>query len=99
MAYIEEHYCDAQMTVGAIAERFGIHISTLSRDMKTKKGVGVLEYIGSLRLKRAKELLVQGTSVSDTAKEVGFYSSRPLVRLFQEREGVTPAQYSKIEGK
>ena len=99
LAYIEEHYCDAQMTVGAIAERFGIHISTLSRDMKTKKGVGVLEYIGSLRLKRAKELLVQGTSVSDTAKEVGFYSSRPLVRLFQELEGVTPAQYSKIEGK
>ena len=67
--------------------------------MKTKKGVGVLEYIGSLRLRRAKELLAEGLSVGDTAKEVGFYSSRPLVRLFQEREGVTPAQYSRMIGK
>ncbi len=99
LAYIEGNYCDAQITVGAIAERFGIHISTLSRDMKTKKGVGVLEYIGSLRLRRAKELLAEGLSVGDTAKEVGFYSSRPLVRLFQEREGVTPAQYSRMLGK
>lgn len=31
--------------------------------------------------------------VSDIAKSVGYYDSRPLIRAFRRIEGVNPAEY------
>ena len=95
VGYIREHYTDPQLTAGYLAEQLEVHSSKLSREFKQRTGTGVLEYIGLIRLEAAKQLLAAGHTVGDTAVAVGYYNSRPLIRLFQEHEGITPSQYKK----
>lgn len=95
--YIDGHYADKQLTVGALAEMFEVSTPWLSRNFKKEKDCGVLEYIGQVRMEHAKELLLSGMSVTDTAEQVGYYSSRPLIRLFTERVGMTPTKYVKSQ--
>ena len=71
------------MTVGALAEMFEVSTPWLSRNFKKEKDCGVLEYIGQVRMEHAKELLLSGMSVTDTAEQVGYYSSRPLIGSLQ----------------
>ncbi len=95
--YIDGHYADKQLTVGALAEMFEVSTPWLSRNFKKEKDCGVLEYIGQVRMEHAKELLLSGMSVTETAEQVGYYSSRPLIRLFTERVGMTPMKYVKSQ--
>ena len=91
--YIELHYCDNTLTVGRISDEFQINQSYLSREYKKITGVGILEYISQLRLKQAKLLLEKGCTVGETALQVGYFDTQPLVRLFRQMEGVTPSEY------
>lgn len=95
--YIDANYTDKQLTVGALAERFEVSTPWLSRNYKKEKGCGVLEYIGQLRMEKAKELLLSGLTVAETSEQVGYYSSRPLIRLFTENVGMTPMKYVKSQ--
>ncbi len=96
--YIQAHYGEAQLTVGAIAEQYGQNISTLSKQFKRWKGYGLLEYINQQRFERAKELLAadQDYSVKEVAELVGFYDAQPLNRLFRKSLGMTPGEYKKM---
>ena len=76
---------------------FEVSTPWLSRNFKKEKDCGVLEYIGQVRMEHAKELLLSGMSVTETAEQVGYYSSRPLIRLFTERVGMTPMKYVKSQ--
>ena len=59
-----------------------------------------MEYIDYVRLENAKKLLEEGYTVNETADKVGYYNTRPLIRIFRDIEGVTPAEYrSMIAGK
>jgi len=93
--YIDLHYTDKQLSVSEISEVFELSVSYLSRKFKEKQGIGILTYINQKRLQKAKELLGEGISISETASEVGFYTTRPLLRLFRDKEGVTPVEYQK----
>ena len=70
--YIDGHYADKQLTVGALAEMFEVSTPWLSRNFKKEKDCGVLEYIGQVRMEHAKELLLSGMSVTDTEEQVGY---------------------------
>ncbi len=94
-SYIKQHYTDPQLSVAALAEQFHFSVSYLSRKFKEKRGIGILTYLNQLRLQRAKELLTDGLSVTDTASAVGFYTTRPLLRLFHDEEGITPVEYQR----
>ncbi len=93
--YISLHYTDPQLSVASLAEEFHFSVSYLSRKFKEKRGTGILTYLNQLRLQRAKELLADGLSVTDTASAVGFYTTRPLLRLFHDEEGITPVEYQR----
>ncbi|MCI8625996.1 MAG: AraC family transcriptional regulator [Lachnospiraceae bacterium] len=96
--YIQAHYGEAQLTVGAIAEQYGQNISTLSKQFKRWKGYGLLEYINLQRFERAKVLLAADTdySIKEVAELVGFYDAQPLNRLFRKTLGMTPGEYKKM---
>ena len=99
-AYIEEHYTDKLLSGGMLADKFGLSQSNLTQKFKRKKDIGVMEYIDYVRLENAKKLLEEGYTVNETADKVGYYNTRPLIRIFRDIEGVTPAEYrSMIAGK
>jgi len=96
IAYIEQHYTDKQLSASLLSDLFGLSLSNLSQSFKRKTEMGVTEYISQRRMAAAKKLLETGMTVKDTAEQVGYYNTRPLIRLFRELEGVTPSEYREM---
>lgn len=96
-AYIDAHYTNPDLNVNMIAEVFGYTPSHMSRLFKEQFGEGLADYIVKLRMKKAKELLVDtDRTVAAVGESVGFGSSTVFVRAFKRYEGITPKQYREI---
>lgn len=68
---------------------------TLYRKILSLTGRSPLEFIRSIRLKRAAQLLEKsGMSVAEIAYEVGFNNPKLFTRFFKEEFKVTPSQYA-----
>ena len=94
--YVKEHYAEASLSVGELAERFHFSLSHFSRIFKQEVGVGVFEYIQNIRIEKAKEMLAAGESTEETAKGVGFLDRGPFIKAFKKIEGITPSQYRRM---
>jgi len=65
--------------------------------VRTATGMSLLEYIHTLRLDYARELLRDRpeATIEQVAEESGFNTSRTFYRQFREHYGITPAEYRK----
>lgn len=98
-SYVEEHYSDAELSVNAMAEAFGVQSTYLSKIFKEKEGAKLSQYIHKVRLVHVKEMLKEGAKLEDIAIQCGFGSQRTFLRIFKQYEGVTPTQYKELEEK
>ncbi len=97
--FINEYYT-ADITRESLAEAVDISPDYLSRHFNRITGKRIDEYINSLRLKRAAEMLVETEStVLSIAMETGFESLRHFNRLFSGFFGSTPSEYRKNQKK
>ena len=97
--YICTHYREP-ITCSDIAKAVGYHESYVSRVVHKMMKISICEYIHSLRIEDAKELLMQtNQSVTDIAEELGFGSIRTFNRVFLEKTGMSPREYRKCGGK
>lgn len=94
--FINENYTDANLNISTIAELFGQNPTVLSNSFRRHFGIGVLEYIHTLRLSQAKLLLGQGLNLDNIALQVGYSSTRTMSRAFQKYEGVTPGRLNRF---
>lgn len=51
------------------------------------------QYLKTVRLEKARQLLQEGTTVSDTCYAVGFESISSFSNLFKRATGITPSAY------
>lgn len=83
--WIREHYRES-FTINQLAEQIAMSSSTLHRHFKETTGLSPLQYQKSLRLQEARQLLVMGLDVAETAYQVGYESpsqfSREYARMF-----------------
>lgn len=93
--YIAAHYTENDISVAAVAAHFHISESYLARLFKTHLKCNGLEYIQTLRVQKAKELL-RTNSIKDTAQMVGFWDAQALIRVFKKHEGITPGKYREF---
>ncbi len=93
--YIAEHYSNQELNVSFLADKFHLTISHLSRTYKKLTGTALLDAIHLQRLAAAKSLLLDGSTVSAAAVQVGYLDARALTRAFKRYEGITPGQYAK----
>lgn len=94
--YIVDH-CDEPLTVEQLAARCGWTPDHLNRVLKKAVGDTVQEYIGRIRVARAARLLlIEGLTVNDVARRVGYGDARALRRAFRRYHGVSPAQFRQI---
>ena len=94
LQYIEENYADPGICADRIGDALGLSASYVSRLLRQKTGMGVVDYIHAARLKKAKELLATtDLSVDDIAVQVGFSSRWTLTRSFKRYEETTPGAY------
>ena len=91
-------YIDAnihkKLTVSDIALKFGYHKDYISKKVKEYTGMSLKKYITSLKLKLAKELLLDSDkSVKEICACCGFSDYKQFLKLFKKTEGVTPSVY------
>lgn len=97
--YIEANYVDSSLNVNYLSEYFERPVSFISRYFKEMSGVSLIRYIHRVRLKHAKEKLLQGDEkLEQIAASCGFGSQRSFLRIFKQYEGVTPSQYKELHG-
>ena len=93
--WIASHY-DRPSPVAAMIDLSELSERSFNRRFKRATGLAPMEYVHTLRLEEAKQLLESGDEpVEAVAQEVGYEDAAFFGRLFRRKVGVTPAQYHK----
>ena len=91
---IEDHLSDADLNVNALCELSGISNKQIYRKIKQLTGMSPVEYIKSIRMKKAAMLLQQKKfTVAEVMYMVGFSNHSYFSKCFQAEFGKTPRQY------
>ena len=87
-------------TVSELADRYGYQADYLSSLFKKTVGVSIVRYANGLRIKSAKNLLLNyDLSIKEAAYSCGFSDEKYFMRIFKQYEGVTPTQYKNAFAK
>ncbi len=93
--YIDIHYMEP-VTVSGIAAALFVTPAYLGQVFRKAMNVTIRQYLMSVRIDRAKELLEQTPlHVYEIAHRVGFAESKYLVACFQKETGLSPAAWRK----
>lgn len=91
--YINQNY-NKEISLNGIADKLNLDSSYVSRLFKQKTGVKFMEYLISLRIEKAKDLLIHSSlSVKDIGKTVGYNNTHSFIRIFKKNEGLTPGKF------
>ena len=95
---IAEHYREAS-PVTAMVRLSGLAERSFKRRFQEATGMSPLEYVHTLRLEEAKQMLEAGDqSIEAIANEIGYEDAGFFSRLFRREVRLTPAQYRKRFG-
>ncbi|MES2701431.1 MAG: ATP-binding protein [Bacteroidota bacterium] len=90
---IQEHLDDAQLSVERLAELMNINRSHFQRKIKTLTGYSPSELIKTIRLEKARELLLKKEgNITETAYSTGFTSQSYFTKCYTEHFGYPPSQ-------
>ena len=95
--YINEQY-RKKITIDELTNTFYVCKSKLCRDFREYTGQTINNYIIRLRVDHAKEFLLSGASVHDTAEAVGFEYESNFISVFKRVTGITPLQFKRNAG-
>ena len=93
MHYMSEHFSE-NITLHDISNLVGVSVQYFSKIFKEEVGCNYVDWLNSLRINRAKELM---ESTQMTIKEVGFQvgynDPNYFSRIFKRYEGIAPTEY------
>ncbi len=93
-----EHY-DIESPVAQMVALSGLPERTFKRRFTLATGMPPLEYVHTLRLEEAKQMLESGEEpIEAIAHEVGYQDASFFGRLFWRKVGLSPAQYRRRFG-
>ena len=93
---VEKNMDNSEYSVDDLSEEIAISRRHLSRKLQAIIGLSPSEFIRSVRLKRAAQLLKESQyNISEIAYMVGFSTFKYFNLNFKEKFGLTPTQYRK----
>ena len=93
--YLQEHLAE-EVSLSILAEQFQLNPQYISQLFKNEIGVGFLTYLTSIRMEKAKKLLISTPlSVAEIAEQSGYGDYRVFTKVFKKSEGITPSQYRR----
>lgn len=87
-------YIGGKISVEELAEDLRISLSHLKRIFAAYAGVGVHDYLNLLKICKAKELLLEGESVTLTAEKTGFANQAYFSAAFKRIAGISPKDFA-----
>ena len=96
LQYCASHYKEP-ITVDSVAQNLHISRSSISHIFSSRLSMNFCDYINSLRLIEAEQLLKNKSySITEISYLCGFSTIRTFNRAFLKRYGVSPSSYRKI---
>lgn len=93
---IEEHLSDESFGIAQLCVKIGLSRSQLHNKLKALTGQSTSIYIRTVRLEKAKELLLNtNLDISEIAYEVGFRTPLYFTQIFSKEVGVAPSVFRK----
>jgi AraC-like DNA-binding protein len=77
-------------TMATLCAEVGVSVRTIERTFLKEVGTNFESWRRLVRLKKAVELLVSGSSVKEVASKIGYSQSSAFVELFRKTFGTTP---------
>ena len=92
--YVDDHYADHDFSLEVMHVALSYNKKYISHIFKKHFGVGIIEYLNTIRIQNALTLIQQGfTSVNDIADRCGYSDSHYFSKIFKARIGIAPAKY------
>ena len=100
VAFVEKNMDDSEYSLEDLSSDLGLSKTHLNRKLTVILNMKPLQFIRSIRLKRAAQLLVGSQyNVVEIADKVGFNTIKYFNRYFKEEFGMTPTQYREANKK
>lgn len=93
--FIAKNYTTPELDIAVLANALAMSERQLQRKIKVILGTTPNNFIKEFRLKKAQELLNNGSQIGRIALDVGFSSQTYFGRCFKESFNCTPKQYQQ----
>ena len=91
---MEESYSNPNFSIASMADSFQVSIAYMSYLVQKEIGYNFSDYLWSLRLKKAQELLLTTQySIDEISIAVGYLNPSSFRRKFKQELGITPNQF------
>ena len=98
--FIDSHYMDEEISLNTVANVANVSSNHFSALFSQNMGQTFIEYLTTLRMNKAKELLrCTGMRSSEIAGEIGYKDAHYFSYLFKKTQGMTPSDYRKAREK
>lgn len=93
---VEENLGSDHLDVAFLSSEMGMSRSTFSRKMKAVLQQTPLEFIRSIKMKHAAEMLKQKTAtIQDVMLAIGYNDHKSFTQVFRDTFGVSPSEYQR----
>ncbi|WP_299553814.1 hybrid sensor histidine kinase/response regulator transcription factor [Seonamhaeicola sp.] len=98
MGLIEEHMADSKFTVAKLAKEIGMSHSVLYRKIMALTGQNINEFLKSVKLSRAAQLIHDSNyTINEISDLTGFSNPKYFSTCFKKKYGVTPTRYRHLQ--
>ncbi|AZN42881.1 response regulator [Paenibacillus albus] len=93
-AYILDHFADENLSLSEVSQQAYMSMNYFSALFKQKKGQSFIDFLTTVRMEQAKELLVStALKTYEIASQVGYGDPQYFSVTFKRRCGLTPKEY------
>lgn len=92
---IEANLADPEFNVEKMSDLICMSRSNLHRKIKALSGMSSIDFIRTIKLKRAAELIQEGEhSIGEISEMIGIQSAAYFSKIFQKQFGITPKDFA-----
>lgn len=94
--YVDDHFSDSDFSLEAVSRELSYNKKYISTLFKKHIGIGIMEYVNTIRIQNACTMIKQGfISISDIAEKCGYGDARYFSKVFKGKMGIAPTEYIK----
>lgn len=92
--YLDDHFTDHNFSLETMSDALSYNKKYLSHVFKKHFGIGIIDYINTVRIQNACTMMEQGfTSVNTIADQCGYSDAQYFSKIFKSKIGLSPTQY------